>query len=84
MAHAADPQKLILVLYKDIPLLEGEIPPLIRYLLDAKTYSEWVENADAETLFWRKLILTCSSTLNCKEVHAQATQLTFMWTITEK
>ena len=58
LAHTADPNKLILVLYKDVPFIEAEVPPLLNYLLESKTYSEWVETPEAEKLFWRKLVHT--------------------------
>ena len=58
MAHAADPKKLIIVMYKDIPVIDAEVPELICNLLEKKTYCEWVENPVAEKLFWKKLVHT--------------------------
>ena len=49
MTHAADPTKLILVLYKDIPAMEVEVPNLFRTLMQARTYCAWAENPQAES-----------------------------------
>ena len=58
LTHAIDPSKLILVLYKNIPATEVEVPRLIRILMQAKTYCEWAENPQAEKLFFKKLVQT--------------------------
>ena len=56
MTHAFDPDKLVLILYKNIPVTLSNIPEFVSYLLEKRTYAEWLDNPMAERLFWQKLV----------------------------
>ena len=51
-----DRGKLIIVLLKDIALGECAIQPVMRFLLETRTYIEWTEDEEGEKLFWKKIV----------------------------
>ena len=48
--------KLIIILLRDIPLGQCEVRPLMRHLLETRTYIEWTEDEEGEKLFWKKIV----------------------------
>ena len=50
--------KLIVVLLKDFPYFPANIPPVIRLMLESRTYLEWKQEKKAEKYFWKRLSTT--------------------------
>ena len=54
MTNNLDPTKLIVIMYKDVLLVHSPIPPLMQHLLENRTYIKWYEEAQGQSLFWKK------------------------------
>ena len=48
-------RKLIVILLQDFPDMPANIPPVIRLILESRTYLEWKQGKKAEKDFWKRL-----------------------------
>ena len=48
-------RKLILIQLQDFPNIPANIPPVIRLMLESRTYLEWKEGQKEEKHFWKRL-----------------------------
>ena len=55
MTSSVDRNKFVIIMYKSITFSNVEIPAVVQHLLDSRTYTEWNEEPEAESLFWKKL-----------------------------
>ena len=53
MTRSVDRNKFIVIMYSDVSAVRT--PVVIQRLLETRTYIEWVEDAPAQALFWKKL-----------------------------
>ena len=56
MTFSMDKNKFIFVIYKDVFMSSSRMPPIVQHLLDTRTYIEWTENEQGQSLFWKQLI----------------------------
>ena len=55
MTSSVDRNKFVIIMYKAITFSNAEIPAVVQRLLDSRTYTEWNEEPEAESLFWKRL-----------------------------
>ena len=56
LTNYIDRNKFIIILLRDITLGACAIQPLMRFLLETRTYIEWTEDREGEKLFWKKVV----------------------------
>ena len=55
MTRSVDHNKFIVVMYKDVHSPDVPKPVVIQRLLETRTYIEWDDAPEAQTLFWKRL-----------------------------
>ena len=53
--QAENRRRLIVILLQDFPDIPANIPPVIRLMLESRTYLEWKQEQKAEKHFWKRL-----------------------------
>ena len=55
ITRSTDRNKFIVIMYKDVLSPDVPKPAVIQHLLETRTYIEWHEAPEAQTLFWKRL-----------------------------